>query len=155
MKQKTWVETISFLFILLFMYTASSKIIDIWHFRRMIHFGPILKDISNSWALSNTLAWSVILSEIIISLFLIFPRTRRVGLWLSFFIMLIFTSYLGYIIFFSPSRPCSCGGVIEKMTWPQHFIFNVFFLTLATLGLWLDKRSSLKINPRVSYQLNT
>jgi len=41
---------------------------------------------------------------------------------------------------FAPKLPCSCGGVIQKMTWGQHVIFNLFFTLLALVGIWLARK---------------
>ncbi|MCC9073533.1 hypothetical protein LNQ49_18305 [Flavobacterium sp. F-65] len=42
--------------------------------------------------------------------------------------MLNYSSYL----------PCSCGGILEKMSWLEHLIFNFIFVLLAGLALWLN-----------------
>src|SRR5690349_9615305 len=119
MKRRYWVEIISSLFILLFIYTAVSKLIDFKHFRDTLKSAPLIRENG------KILVWLIPSSEIVVSTLLFFPNTRKTGLWGSLLLMLGFTGYLTYMIFFSDVRPCSCGGVIEKMTWNQHFIFNI------------------------------
>jgi len=145
MKRNYWIEIISSLFILLFVYTAVSKLIDFRHFRYTLRTAPMIREYG------NILAWLIPVAEITISTLLFFPKTRKVGLWGSLFLMLAFTGYLTYMIFFSEVRPCSCGGVIEKMTWNQHFIFNIFFTLLAGLGLWLNRKKSNRLDFPLQY----
>jgi hypothetical protein len=139
MKRSTWVDIISSLFILLFFYTAISKFIDFNHFRQTLTTAPYIRE------KGKIVVWFIPLSEIVVSLLLFFPQTRQKGLWGSLALMILFTGYLAFMLFFSRVRPCSCGGVIEKMTWNQHFIFNIFFTLLAMLGLWLNKNKHYNI----------
>lgn len=145
MKRNYLVEIIAALFILLFVYTASSKLYDLNDFRYVLTFSPLLNPAA------GLISWSLPLIEIIISLLLFFPRTRRVGLWSSLIIMILFTGYLTYMVYFTPHHPCSCGGVISKMTWKQHIVFNLFFTLLAALGLWLDKRRTEQYSSHLTY----
>jgi hypothetical protein len=145
MKRSYWVEIISSLFILLFVYTAVNKIIDFRNFYDTLRTAPLLRE------KGKIVAWFIPGAEIIISALLFFPRTRKSGLWGSLALMLVFTGYLAYMLFFSHVRPCSCGGVIEKMTWNQHFLFNIFFTLLAGLALWLTKGKSLQLDSHLQY----
>jgi hypothetical protein len=145
MKRSYWIEIISSLFILLFVYTAVSKLIDFKHFRYTLNSAPLLK------GKGNFLAWLIPISEIAVSILLFFPKTRKPGFWGSLLLMLCFTGYLTYMLFFSEVRPCSCGGVIEKMTWTQHFIFNIIFTLLAGLGLWIFDKKDRKFEKSLQY----
>jgi hypothetical protein len=60
-------------------------------------------------------------------------------------LMTSFTIYSIMIIaHFFPYVPCSCGGVIRKLTWPQHLALNLFYVALSVLGLVLQRRKSFK-----------
>jgi hypothetical protein len=135
MKRSTWVEIIVALFILLFTYTALNKLIDWFHFKNVLYGAPL---IGNK---APFVSRAVPIVELCVSLLLFIPRTRRLGLWGSLALMIVFTAYIGYMLFISSALPCRCGGVLEQMTWNQHFYFNIFFLLLAILGLWLGKKS--------------
>lgn len=145
MKRSTWVEIISSLFILLFLYTAISKLINFETFRNGLHAYPSIKE------KATIIAWFVPLSEIAVSILLFFPKSRKSGLWGSLALMVIFTAYIAYMLFFSKIRACSCGGVIEKMTWNQHFIFNLFFTLLAMLALWLNRKRNKQSDMPLKY----
>jgi hypothetical protein len=145
MKRSYWIEIISSLFILLFIYTAVSKLIDYEHFRYTLRGAPLIRE------KGKILVWLIPAAEIAVSTLLFFPKTRKTGLWGSLMLMILFTGYIAYMLYFSPVRACHCGGVIEKMTWNQHFIFNIFFTLLAVLGLWLYKKRTTGLRLPLQY----
>jgi len=146
MKKNYLVEIISSLFILLFVYTATSKFFDFRNFKYVLADSPLIGK------MAPIVAWSIPMVELAIAVLLFFPRLRRAGLWSSLALMLLFTGYLGYMILFTKDRPCSCGGVIQKMSWNQHLIFNSVFILLAIIALWKDKKkSSPSLNPKITF----
>lgn len=130
MKQNIYIETISFLLILLFVYAAITKLSDYTSFRQQIVRSPYISFFSD-------LAWSLPTAELITALLLAFKPLRLAGLLASFFLMLVFTLYVGIILLGGHHLPCSCGGVLKNMTWKQHLLFNTFFLLLSALGSFL------------------
>jgi hypothetical protein len=50
--------------------------------------------------------------------------------------MTLFTIYIFILTHYSEYVPCSCGGVLQKMSWNQHQIFNMVFTGLALLGIF-------------------
>ena len=54
---------------------------------------------------------------------------------MSFALMVMFTTYIIIILNFSDFIPCSCGGVLEDLSWSEHIVFNLFFIVLAILGI--------------------
>jgi putative oxidoreductase len=139
MKKATFIEIIAALFILLFVYTAISKFLSFTNFKTVLHLSPLL------WGISHIVAWVIPIAEILISLFLFIPKSRLIGLYSSFILMAAFTLYIGYMLAFEPNRPCTCGGIISKMSWPQHLIFNIVFTFLAWIGIRLHKKQSKQI----------
>lgn len=134
-KKNTVIEIISGLFILLFLYTALSKLHGFLYFRFVIGQSPLIGPFA------PILAWTVPVVEILISLALMIPKTKLAGLYASFITMILFTLYIGYMLAFESKLPCSCGGVIGQMTWPQHLVFNIVFTALAYLGIRLYKQN--------------
>jgi hypothetical protein len=152
MKKNTIAELISALLIFLFIYAALSKLLDFDKFKYQISQSPFITHIS--WLV----IWSIPLGEILISIFLIFKRTRLAGLYLSFFLMLLFTGYIFIMLKYSSYLPCSCGGVLSTMSWKQHFIFNLAFTGLSLAGILLqDSTSKINISkmPVTGMKLNT
>jgi hypothetical protein len=79
-------------------------------------------------------------SELIVAVLLLPNSTRRYGLIGAAALMTFFTAYVIYVLEFTIERPCSCGGIIRELTWPQHLVFNISFLLLAMLGLCIQYR---------------
>jgi|SRR6218665_8396 len=127
-------EFISALLLILFLYTAASKLTDHERFVMVLKKSPLLQKVA------GPVSWFVPLSELVISLSLFVPAWRLYGFRLAFGLMSIFTVYIGYMILFTPHLPCSCGGVIRKMSWGEHMIFNVFFTAISWLGIRLEKK---------------
>lgn len=135
---KIIVELICVLFVFLFVYTAVSKFIDYQDFKAVIGQSPLVTNFAGS------LSIAVPLLEIAISLFLIVPRWRLIGLYASFALMVIFTTYIVILVSFSEDIPCSCGGVISRMSWQEHIVFNIFFVLLAFVGMILQTKTTSK-----------
>jgi uncharacterized membrane protein YphA (DoxX/SURF4 family) len=132
---KKWiVEIISLLFVLLFLYTAVYKIIDFSNFRAVIGQSPLIT------RFAPYLAVGVPLVEIIISGLLVFSRWRIIGLCASFALMLVFTFYIIILLNLHSHLPCSCGGIIQDMSWQQHLVFNIVFLLLSLTGIAIYKK---------------
>lgn len=134
MKKSTIVEAIIILFVILFLYTGINKIIDYSIFKEQIATSPILVSLSKPIALS--IPWI----EFSITVLLIIPRWRLKGLYASLGLMSLFTCYISGIMLFNKELPCSCGGVIELMSWGQHIIFNSVFIALAVVAIVLARK---------------
>ncbi|MCX2680742.1 hypothetical protein OOZ15_12385 [Galbibacter sp. EGI 63066] len=132
--RKVFPVLVSYLFILLFVYAAVSKLLDFENFRIQLGQSPLLS------AFASTISWSVPLLELAIASMLIVPKFRRIGLYMAFTLMVMFTAYIFIILNYSIFVPCSCGGVLEKMGWKEHLLFNVCFAVLAFVGLFLMKQ---------------
>ncbi len=129
MKRMATTEVISSLLILLFTYTALSKLFSIGRFKAVLEQSPIIS------SGAGMLAWQLPLTALCIALLLFFSGTRMVGLWAALVLLCLFTVYLLYILVFASHLPWSCGGVIGNMTWKQHVVFNVVFMGLTVIGI--------------------
>lgn len=125
MTRKVLVDIVVFLYILLLVYAAITKLLDYQKFVVQLGQSPILTDYA------HVLALMVPFIELVISMMLFCPKTRLKGLYAAFSIMIMFTTYIVLASRFSDYVPCSCGGVLEGMTWAQHLIFNVVFVLFA------------------------
>ena len=131
MKRRAIVELISILFVLLFIYASISKLIDFQNFKIQLSKSPYLT------IFSGVLSLMVPILEIAIALLLLILPGRLIGLYASFFFMILFTGFIVAILRFSSYIPCSCGGILQKMSWTQHLIFNIGFLLLAVIAILL------------------
>lgn len=132
MKRKAALEIICFLFVILFTYAAANKLIDYQKFSIQIGLSPLLT------GFQGFIPWMVISIELVISIFLLIPRFRLYSLFGSFSLMTMFTAYIVAILKFSSFVPCSCGGVLEKLGWTEHLIFNSAFVLLGLIGIILQ-----------------
>jgi hypothetical protein len=139
-RKKTIIESISSLFVFLFVYTALSKLTDYDFFVAQLHTHPGI----NKFA--ATIAWLIPALELSVSTLLLFRQTRLAGLYSSLLLMTGFTIYLLYMLRFGDNLPCTCGGVIKYMTWKQHAGFNLFFILIAILGIKLMKINKSETN---------
>jgi hypothetical protein len=119
--------------LLLLIYAALSKLGDYRKFVSVLNMSPLIKGYG---AVLGLLIPSV---ELLIGLLLFIPATRLTGLYLSILLLLAFTLYLIYMVVFAPDLPCSCGGVLKELSWPQHIVLNIFFLAGSVAALFLYK----------------
>ncbi|WP_312067579.1 MauE/DoxX family redox-associated membrane protein [Empedobacter sp.] len=126
---------ICYLFIVLFIYAAVSKLMDFETFQTQLGQSPLLA----SYAIP--ISYGIIAIELVTAVLLMFERTRKLALQISLFLMVMFTTYIIIILHFTAFTPCSCGGVLEKMGWTEHLIFNIVFVGLALIGIRIAKSS--------------
>lgn len=128
------IEVISSLLVLLFLYTSLSKWLEFKRFTGEMYNQPF------PHALTPWIIWLLPISEVVIVLALLFEKTRLAGLWASFILMLLFTVYTILILAHVFKRvPCTCGGVIKKLSWNQHLFFNLFFVGISLAGILLKR----------------
>ncbi len=125
------INIICSLLIFLFVYAAISKWLDFDNFQAQLGQSPLLS------AYTSFISVGVLVVELCIAVLLIVPKSKKLGLFLSFTLMVMFTAYIAIILNFSPYIPCSCGGILEEMNWKQHLLFNLLFVALAAFALSL------------------
>ena len=133
--QNNLIEFICLLYILLFVYAAVSKFLDFDNFQIQIGQSPLLS------AFTGFVSYGVPLIELGLALVLLLPKYRIWGLYGSFFLMIMFTTYIFIILNFSSFIPCSCGGILEKLGWTEHLLFNSAFVFLAILAIVLKAKT--------------
>lgn len=136
--KKIAVEIICFLFILLFTYAAVSKLMIYEGYISQMRQVPLIADYA------IFLAWMVPGSELVISALLVIHRFRRIGMYAATGLMVIFTAYIGIIIFIGEDKPCSCGGVLSSLGWTEHFFFNIAFVILGIAGIFFTRKGDSK-----------
>lgn len=139
MKKNTWISIIAYAFILLFLYTAFSKLMVYERSLNDLRRSPFIDEYA------VPLSILLPLLEIVIAVMLFLPKYRYWGMIGSAGLMLLFTIYVSAMVFTLKELPCSCGGLIRELTWKQHFFFNVCFTLLAFAGVFIS-RDKTKIN---------
>ncbi|WP_435524647.1 MauE/DoxX family redox-associated membrane protein [Chryseobacterium indoltheticum] len=98
---------------------------------------------------ANAITYGILTLEFFVCFLLIFDKTRYSGLLGSYILMVLFTVYIYLILNFSDFVPCSCGGILEKMDWNTHLIFNILCILFATIAILI------KVNPNKRTRLKT
>lgn len=120
---------IAYFFVLLFCYAAVSKILDFENFQVQLAQSPLLS------AFAGFISFAVIIGEFLIAALLCLKITRLIGLYLSFGLLVSFTVYIYLILNYSDFVPCSCGGILEKLGWTEHLIFNIICVLMALFSI--------------------
>jgi hypothetical protein len=92
-------------------------------------------------------AWVIPVVELLVVVLLTVPKWCLAGLYAAFSLMTMFTAYIVAILRFSDYVPCSCGGVLQNMTWTHHLVFNIAFVLLALAGIILHEPEQHKKTP--------
>jgi hypothetical protein len=132
MKKNIILDIIVALTMFLFLYAASSKVLEYDEFRVQLSRSPMTA------RFYNELTFLVPAVEIAICLLLAIPKTKLMGLYASFCLMYAFTAYIAIMMIFSPTLPCSCGGILSRMEWGDHLVFNIVFVLLCYAGVILE-----------------
>ncbi|MNL02039.1 hypothetical protein D3C87_1225310 [compost metagenome] len=135
-KKEKWfrrlVDGISYSLGLLFIYAAASKLLEYDRFVVTIGQSAMLTPYA------GLLAWLVPVAELVLVVLLVFEKFRLPGLLASFSLMVMFTAYIFIVLYLMREQPCGCGGVLEKLGWEAHLMFNIGFVVLAGIGVALQ-----------------
>lgn len=132
--KKSIAESLTALIVFLFMYTALSKLMDHRIFVQQLGKSPLLGPVKSFVSIA------IPAIEFALVALLTFPKTRLKGLWGTVVLLSCFTVYLTYMVIFTPDLPCTCGGVINQMSWTQHIFFNLGFVGIAAIAIRLTKQ---------------
>lgn len=137
MKREFLRDAIAFLLVLLFVYTAFSKILGASEFRKQMFNQPL-----PAWV-KPVLVYAIPSLELVASILLMIVSVRIWGFVLSSALMITFTIYVGLVLLGQfDYTPCSCGGIVSTLSWRGHLIFNVVFTVLALIGTAISVRSN-------------
>lgn len=134
MKKKIFVEVVTFIAIILFLYTGISKLADYGVFKEQIALSPVLEPFA------PIIAWLLPVIEFITAALLFIPKCRLVGLYAALCLMVAFTIYISILLTVDEKLPCSCGGIIELLSWKQHLVLNITLIALLALALKFQKQ---------------
>jgi hypothetical protein len=137
MKRSILVDSISFFFVLLFLYTATAKLMDLHSFREELLSSPLLGNFA------GFVAWALPILEILLCIALLVPAWRLKGLYATFVLMVLFTGYVISILLIDNQLSCSCGGIVENLTPGQHIVFNSACILLSGVAIWVARKQVL------------
>jgi len=132
------VNVIASLFIFLFTYTGITKS------HKFELFSYVLSKSSLIGGNAKLVAWSILISESAAILLLIISPLRYYGFMTCAALMALFTGYILSMLMTQSTLPCSCGGILNKLSWKDHLYLNFILTVLAVVGLFLEKKKHSK-----------
>ncbi len=134
MKRSTIIELACAVFILLFVYTGTTKLMGRQTFAINLEQSPLLA------GYATIISWLLPIAELVIAVLLFLPPTRKAGLYAFVVLLVIFSGYIVYMLVYAPRLPCSCGGVVGFLTWRQHLLLNGLLIVVGSTGLLQYKK---------------
>jgi hypothetical protein len=135
MKVIKFKEIVAIFLVLLFVYTASSKLLEHSRFIFQLQLSPL----SLIRQFAKFLSFTVPLIELAIALLLmtgiVNDKRLNTGLWVSLILMIAFETYITLMLVSGKDLPCACGGIISLMSWRGHELFNGLIIILIVVGL--------------------
>ncbi|TCC98467.1 MauE/DoxX family redox-associated membrane protein [Pedobacter hiemivivus] len=127
--KKLFFDLVSYLFVLLFVYTAASKLQSLENFQLVLIKYPLLGKYN------VLISYLVPAVELLIAFALIIEKYKRTGMIAALLLMICFTIYILYMFISGSNLPCSCGGLVSKLSWWHHVVFNLLMTGLAIWSL--------------------
>lgn len=82
----------------------------------------------------------IIIIEIILCIMLFIDKLNKWALFGFFILSFLFTTYIFLMLIYSPQLPCSCGGLVDFLSWKQHLILNLFLTIMSFLAFMKIKK---------------
>ena len=135
MKKEILADIVVALFILLFSYTALSKFLDYNRFVFQLQLAPVplIKYIAPAMGVIIPVIETLLVLFLIASLYK--PKLVVKALLGCIVLMLVFELYISAMLLSGLHLPCTCGGIISKMSWTEHLLFNVCFIILGIAAI--------------------
>lgn len=138
MKKELVVEIFISLIALLFAYTAASKLLDYNRFVFQMQLAPL----PLLYKVAPVLGIAIPTIELFIVIGLLIKKYRVMALSTTIGLLISFEIYITGMMMTGRHLPCTCGGIISKMGWGQHLIFNMFFILIALTAIVLIRRNN-------------
>ena len=136
-------ELAAAMLIFIFLYTSISKIANWQLFLDSLKHFPLLRTIP------FIVACGVVWAELSAVLLLLLPKFRWIGLYFSLLLLILFTLYIGFMMLFASELPCSCGGIIQQLTWKQHLLLNLSLIVIAAAGIAFETLRRNDYHPQI------
>lgn len=114
-------------FIIVWTYAAASKLGNLNAFHGQLAQSPLILNYA------RLLKWAVPIIELVLALGLLIKPFQEIAMIGSTFLMMSFCWYIIAITQFSTYIPCSCGGLLQQLSWNQHLLLNT---VLVIGGCW-------------------
>ncbi len=137
MRAKTiLVDSLTIILIILWVYAAFSKLLDYTNFSIELGKSPLVT------SFAPIVAVGIPLLEIGLAIMLLIEQTKFLALVMSTSLLLLFTCYLFIILNYSSYIPCSCGGILGRLGYKEHIVFNLILFALGVISILFYKRDT-------------
>lgn len=140
MKKDFIISIICSIFVILFLYTGTLKLWEHSRFIGALHKSPLLINYA------NIISWLVPCLELLLAMLLLRTKTQTFGLYGSLALMSAFTIYIGYMLASNSKLPCTCGGIIQTLSWRNHLYLNLSLCLLSAFAILSIKKTNLLSN---------
>lgn len=131
--KKIFLELMIGSLVTLFSYMAFIKIKKFEEFKLSIDAQPL------AVGLKSFLIYAVPTSLIIAVILLAIPKLRKFGLLTSLALFIFFNGYIALIqLNYYGVIPCSCAGISHQWSWMKQFYFNLGYITITGISIWLE-----------------
>lgn len=130
----------SYLIAVIFSYSFFIKVQDFINFKKKMFQSELINN-----DLVPLFSYTIPFIEITIAMCILFNIKKSVFLYISFFVLIIFTIYLIALNEYSLFNGCSCGGIFENLTYFQHIIVNLTFIIFNFLAIVLSRLNNKRI----------
>jgi hypothetical protein len=134
MKRTIIIEITAFFYTCLFLYTGIAKLMS---YDLSIEQNEVMPIVG---PYAHIVSWLLPVIEIMLAIVIFIPKTKVVGLRAGTGLMILFTGYVIYIMNFDSKLPCTCGGFLQKLSWPQHLVFNSVFVVAGIFSILLSRK---------------
>jgi len=90
---------------------------------------------------------------IMLAIGIIESKYQTVGIYASLILLLSFEIYISGMLLSGMRLPCTCGGIISKMSWKQHLVFNGIFIIFSAIAIANTKKVKNKPNLTISQSI--
>jgi hypothetical protein len=125
-------EVLTYFFILLFTYAGLRKLVDLNMFVKEVW---CLAVFGSKFAIK----WQFLIlscGELLVALLLILPRTRLIGWYSTFFLMVTINGLMFFMQQFAKVIPLYYGGIFPFISFIIQFTINIVILFFALIGLF-------------------
>ena len=147
--RKNFTSAVRLMLVFVFIYAAFNKLYDLEAFEDQLSLSPMIPE-----GFYRAVAIVIPLAEVAISLVLCVPRKYKAALYSSYFLLLLFTFYIIFLMRYSTYVPCSCGGILGNLSWKQHVLFNVILLMLSITSCYIAEQESGNLSLQTNRQSN-
>ncbi len=139
MFRNPWIEEICCMALLcMYIFASIGKWIDLPGFQQQV------ANIYYLEAYAPAIAIVMPVLHVIAAFLLIADKTRLIGLYISLFILMGYTAFIGLNIlkYFGPA-PCNCVGIWHTVGWEEHYYINwalIFINVIALMAYYQRKK---------------